>query len=367
MTLITGKVLNDQGVELWKTLSDNKTHFGYVWHEGLNEDPLPWNPEGVCSKGGLYFTTIDMLTCYMDRSVWDRSWIGRITVDDDEPVWQEPNGKWKAHRVTLSDVRRIKDLDDRDKYYFLRGIDCLPKYDAANRQEVWVEMLTCYPWFMEFLTDRDMPIVRQIISRDGCFLVYVPKDMRTYELCVVAVKRNWYALKHVPKDKKTYELCMLAVQRDGYALEFVPPAMQTREMCTLAIERDRNALQFVRLEKPGKIYLNAVKRDCWYLQHVPKQHQTRKLVMAALKQNGRLLKDVLVPLTPEMCLAAVEQNGLALEWVEEQTAELCVVAVDQNPEAVEFVDDEFMFLFDDSDDQKKKKKKKLKTKRESHK
>lgn len=356
MTLITGKVLNDQGVELWKTLSDNKTHFGYVWHEGLNEDPLPWNPEGVCSKGGLYFTTIDMLTCYMDRSVWDRSWIGRITVDDDEPVWQEPNGKWKAHRVTLSDVRRIKDLDDRDKYYFLRGIDCLPKYDAANRQEVWVEMLTCYPWFMEFLTDRDMPIVRQIISRDGRLLVYVPTKMQTYELCMLAVNQRGTTLVNVPKDKKTYELCMTAVRREGCALQYVPQDMQTRELCRVALEQDENALQFVRLEKPGKIYLNAMKRNWRYFRDVPYQHQTRKVVLAALKQNGLLLSKLLVEQTAEMCLTAVKQNGLALEWVDEQTAEMCVVAVKQNPEAVEFVDDEFMFLFKAEKKQKKKNK-----------
>lgn len=31
--------------------------------------------------------------------------------------------------------------------------------------------------------------------------------------------------------------------------------------------------------------------------------------------------------TPEICMAAVEQNGSALQWVKEQTLELCAVAI----------------------------------------
>ena len=41
--------------------------------------------------------------------------------------------------------------------------------------------------------------------------------------------------------------------------------------------------------------------------------------------------------TPELCLAAVNQNGCALEYVNEQTPELCLMAVSQNGRALQYV------------------------------
>ncbi len=40
---------------------------------------------------------------------------------------------------------------------------------------------------------------------------------------------------------------------------------------------------------------------------------------------------------PVFCKLAVQQNGLALEFVEEQTEEICKLAVQQNWRALEFV------------------------------
>ena len=30
-------------------------HHDLVYHEGYNEDPLPFNPTGDCEPGGIYF------------------------------------------------------------------------------------------------------------------------------------------------------------------------------------------------------------------------------------------------------------------------------------------------------------------------
>ena len=46
----------------------------------------------------------------------------------------------------------------------------------------------------------------------GWVLAYVPEDMRTYELCEIAVKNEGWALEFVPKELKTPELCELAVK-----------------------------------------------------------------------------------------------------------------------------------------------------------
>lgn len=54
-----------------------------------------------------------------------------------------------------------------------------------------------------------------------------------------------------------------------------------------------------------------------------------EICLAAVRQNGLALQFVKKQ-TPEICLAAVQQNGLALEFVKEQTSEICLASVKQN-------------------------------------
>ena len=43
--------------------------------------------------------------------------------------------------------------------------------------------------------------------------------------------------------------------------------------------------------------------------------------------------------TPEICLAAVQQNGRVLDLVEEQTKEVCLAAVNQTQDAIQCIRD----------------------------
>lgn len=45
------------------------------------------------------------------------------------------------------------------------------------------------------------------------------------------------------------------------------------------------------------------------------------------------------------CLEAVKQDGLALEYVKEQTPEICLESVKQNGLALEYVDEPFSYSF----------------------
>jgi hypothetical protein len=68
----------------------------------------------------------------------------------------------------------------------------------------------------------------------------------------------------------------------------------------------------------------------------------RKIVLAAVRQNGLVLRDVGEKLQgdTEIILAAVTQNGLALEhvWKERRAeSDILAAAIMQNPEAVQFL------------------------------
>lgn len=82
--------------------------------------------------------------------------------------------------------------------------------------------------------------------------------------------------------------------------------------------------------------LAAVQQDGCALEYVT--DQTPELCLAAVPQNGRALCYVTDP-TPEICLAAVQQNGCALEYVTDQTPEICLAAVRKNGYALQYVTD----------------------------
>ena len=61
-----------------------------------------------------------------------------------------------------------------------------------------------------------------------------------------------------------------------------------------------------------------------------------EVCLAAVKQDGYALKYVKEQ-TPEICMAAVQENGWALRYVKEQTPEICMEAVKQDVGALIWV------------------------------
>ncbi|MDR1984220.1 MAG: DUF4116 domain-containing protein [Prevotellaceae bacterium] len=78
----------------------------------------------------------------------------------------------------------------------------------------------------------------------------------------------------------------------------------------------------------------AVKENGLALEFV--KEQTPEICMEAVKQNGWALKYVKEQ-TPEMCMEAVKESGFALDYVKEQTPEICMEAVKQNGLALHYV------------------------------
>ena len=64
--------------------------------------------------------------------------------------------------------------------------------------------------------------------------------------------------------------------------------------------------------------------------------QTFDLCIVAVKQNGLALEFVNNQ-TEEICIAAVINNGFALEFVKHQTEDICLVAVKQNGLAYKYI------------------------------
>jgi len=91
-------------MNFYKILNEKENHHGLQYHDGLNEDPLPFRPYGYCEPGGIYFAREDILA-FLDYGPWIR----KVTLPEGEPVYENPGlpKKWKAKRVILGPRRRI--------------------------------------------------------------------------------------------------------------------------------------------------------------------------------------------------------------------------------------------------------------------
>ena len=73
-----------------------------------------------------------------------------------------------------------------------------------------------------------------------------------------------------------------------------------------------------------------------YLSLSCKTNLKGKEALAAVKQDGNALQYVKKQ-TETICLAAVERDGCALQYVREQTEAICLEAVKQNGRALRYV------------------------------
>jgi hypothetical protein len=104
---------------------------------------------------------------------------------------------------------------------------------------------------------------------------------------------------------------------------------------------DKELTMTEKKEESAEEALNAVKADSLLAFRItPEKDITAEMCLAAVKQNGEALQYVPEELrTAELCLAAVQDDGMALAYVPEelQTAELRLTAVKQEQESWHFI------------------------------
>ena len=155
------------------------------------------------------------------------------------------------------------------------------------------------------------------VQRNAWVLEFVPITLRTAELCLTAVRDDITALQYVPENLKTPEFCLAAVQSNGYSLQYVPKKLKTAELCRVAILEAGSALKYVPNKlKTTELCLTAVQSSDFALEYVPKKLKTAEFCRAAIQATGLALQYVPENLkTPELCLAAVQSSDWALEYV----------------------------------------------------
>ena len=250
--------------KFYKLTNESECHHNFQFKDGLNVDILMFDPEGECEPGGLYFTELNKISCWI--SYINIMYIREVEICDDSIVKIEKN-KFKTDKFILKNRQLLMDLKYWNDYDFC---------ELSVKQNGNV---------LEFVKDQTPELCELAVKQNGNALEFV-KD-QTPELCELAVKQNGNALEFVKN--QTHDLCLLAVKQYGYAFLYVRE--QTPELCEFAVKQNGNVLEFVK-------------------------DQTPELCELAVKQNGFALQFVREQ-TPELCKLAVKQYGYVLKYVKE--------------------------------------------------
>jgi hypothetical protein len=167
----------------------------------------------------------------------------------------------------------------------------------------------------------------------------IPKDIVTAEMCLIAIEQNPYLVKHIkmpviPLDEKDFniysQIYNIAVFRDGDLLQYVPPYFHSYELYIVAIKNDPFAIQYIRSTKPhytlicddDKFKLLSQSDKCELIDKLRTQYyndyynEYYELYLYALSRNGIIIRSVIKEnITKEMyevgCYAISFNSSLA--------------------------------------------------------
>lgn len=254
MTLVTAAELRHH--HFYKILVPDRIHHHFLWREGENTDPLPFSPAESCSAGGLYFCEFRDLASFASNNyrLLDH-WVGNVELREDEPVWCEPafvsgmwnstRPKWKAHRVTLTKLRRLRDLDDEQLFTLALEYHCIyAKFDHDDVEGSWLRLLqlTHSRDTFGFIKNPSRRHYELVFGDKGChvrdsdyFVALIRTELRslryiqpqTVELCVMAV--SGYAELYTYVDPELFEAVMAELeQKHPYSYRYIMRDIQMR-------------------------------------------------------------------------------------------------------------------------------------------
>jgi hypothetical protein len=154
-------------------------------------------------------------------------------------------GKLLKNKVNLnSNGNNYPELnDDTGEYKIPKKLRELLSDDVLAWEDI-VDMLgngkEVLAEFSAKATVKDAAFWLKMVSKRGDDLGKVPKDERSAEICMAAVKDDGGALVKVPKALITQEMVEIAVEKWGTALAYVPKKMRTYDVCLTAIKGNCN-------------------------------------------------------------------------------------------------------------------------------
>lgn len=193
--------------------------------------------------------------------------------------------------------------------------------------------------------------INSLLGKIGNYIQFIAEP--TDEQIAIAVKQNAYAIRHI--HNQTKELVDTAINQQPSAIQFVKNP--TEEQLSRCFEKDPSVIQFIGnptyeqkvsavsrkggtiqfISNPDENLINlALQNNLMSLEHVYRLLPTNR-IKAIIKRQPKAVKNIIDKLPVEVKKEILTTYGMALRYVKKQTEELCLLALNNNPLAIEFV------------------------------
>lgn len=222
-----------------------------------------------------------------------------------------------------------------------------------------------------FSQNEYIRICKEAVAIDGLALQYV-KDISNIndykEICKIAIKQNAKAIKYINRDllaDDIYDLYILALavnKQNGCSTDVIKYLKDIRLLTTFknlsveAVKQNATALRhiiYLDVDVPfvldnHKILVKNLEEICLAaVQHNGLAMQFITTINLPYCRTARILKILAKNTIPiniydeEICLCAVQQNGLSLQFMRDQNEKICTAAVKNNNKAFKYVYKQF--------------------------
>jgi hypothetical protein len=332
--LLSGKEFKEKYGDkvLIKLTNKDENHNWFQFKTGLNIDTIRFNPTESCKAGGIYFSEVCFLPLWLEYNKIKTMWCRKVTIPHDAQVYVE-EFKFKADKIILAEKVLIGELNIwRNEKYCMEALNIKYHWSDINYPQIQYlknilkyipETVTWYEKICLEIVKVNNKMIYNLASGGTCCNKILPTENNTSikndvltEIYLEAIKGDFTLFNNLPIFNKN--IINKAVTNNGLVLSLLDNQKFTSEFGMSSLEIN-------------DLCMSAVKNNGMSLNYV--KEKTNDICLAAVKQNGLSLEFVDVS-TPELCLKAVKQNGLSLKFVKNQNKTICLEAVKQNGLAI---------------------------------
>jgi len=175
----------NRGKHYVKVVTEDRTHHGMMYKEGLNIDiePLGDPPKASPAEGRIYFTTLEFLPhlCGYGALITKSLLIAELTIPDNAKLVLDPNGReYKTDKVN---VLKFWDMNDFLEYVKYVEISCNADFRLLKsaRGLEHLERIGGMAFFSNLKSAKGLESLRSIGGRAGFFDLETAKGLDSLE------------------------------------------------------------------------------------------------------------------------------------------------------------------------------------------
>jgi len=219
--------------KFYKFTNELELHHWLKYQDGEIIDPLPFNPSGKCSKGGMYFFEQSQLLKYDDYVINPR-WIREVVLLPESKVYKELN-KYKTDRFVMKERKRF----NGDLSGYITNSMCIEEVKD------WGLSLKNVP--QSLITQK---MCWDALKQNVMVFKFIPLSLLNEKMCFDAIEGYAHNVEYIPLFLLNEEMSIEAVKINGMLLKVIPNLLKTEEMCLIAIRQNKRAIRYI----PSKLW-----------------------------------------------------------------------------------------------------------------